>query len=191
MLRIICLLIINFCNQVIATSPNTGNEMGQKEGDCIKKGNDFISYSERLSTILIMTVLYILHVFVYYDASMGIMDVIYTLIVIYGTIICMIAYQDLGQFYTFEIGIRKDHKIITTGLYGHVAHPGYLGQIMTLMGTILFCHVNGLLTFLLVMYTTYRFSHRIKNEEEMMIEYFGDEYKRYLGSTSRLIPRIF
>src|SRR6516164_1744801 len=45
-------------------------------------------------------------------------------------------YQELGQLYTFEMSIRKDHNLVKTGPYSIVRHPGYAGVLFTAMGMI-------------------------------------------------------
>lgn len=47
-------------------------------------------------------------------------------------------YRTLGNFFTFEISIRPDHKLITRGPYGIVRHPSYLGVALIHTGAIIF-----------------------------------------------------
>ncbi|KAH9474825.1 Delta(14)-sterol reductase [Psilocybe cubensis] len=37
------------------------------------------------------------------------------------------SFRELGRHFTYHITIMKDHKLITTGPYALVRHPGYMG----------------------------------------------------------------
>ncbi|KAG2016241.1 hypothetical protein CC2G_009427 [Coprinopsis cinerea AmutBmut pab1-1] len=48
-------------------------------------------------------------------------------------------YRALGRFFTFEMSLKKDHRLIKDGPYSFVRHPGYLAILVTITG--------GFLTF--------------------------------------------
>lgn len=54
-----------------------------------------------------------------------------------GTLIRLLCYRYLGRYFTFELAVRADHKLITTGPYSVVRHPAYTGSIMGLAGVAL------------------------------------------------------
>ncbi|KAE9404192.1 hypothetical protein BT96DRAFT_916968 [Gymnopus androsaceus JB14] len=43
-------------------------------------------------------------------------------------------YRALGPLFTFEVSIRDQHKLITTGPYSIVRHPGYTGAVCVFTG---------------------------------------------------------
>lgn len=43
-------------------------------------------------------------------------------------------YCELGNLFTFEVSIRNDHKLIQSGPYHTVRHPGYLGVLLSVAG---------------------------------------------------------
>ncbi|KAF7378278.1 Protein-S-isoprenylcysteine O-methyltransferase [Mycena sanguinolenta] len=47
-----------------------------------------------------------------------------------GTAIRIHCYRVLRNFFTFELGIRVDHHLITTGPYAIVRHPSYSGVLL-------------------------------------------------------------
>lgn len=110
---------------------------------------------------------------------------------ILGTGIRFRAYQDLGNLFTFDIGTREDHKLITTGIYKYIRHPGYTGGFLILIPLWLFTNVNILITTLAIVYTIYIYWNRIVHEEEMLIGHFGAEYIKYMTETKGLIPYVF
>jgi protein-S-isoprenylcysteine O-methyltransferase Ste14 len=53
---------------------------------------------------------------------------------LFGGIIRLACYRTLGNLFTFELSIRKNHKLITSGPYAVVRHPSYTGLIMAVLG---------------------------------------------------------
>lgn len=58
-----------------------------------------------------------------------------------GALIRYLCYRELGKYFTFELSIRKDHKLITSGPYAIVRHPSYTGAMLAGVGGAL-CYVN-------------------------------------------------
>ncbi|KAJ6467870.1 hypothetical protein C8R45DRAFT_1019297 [Mycena sanguinolenta] len=54
-----------------------------------------------------------------------------------GTAIRIHCYRVLRNFFTFELGIRVDHHLITTGPYAIVRHPSYSGALLAGTGAVL------------------------------------------------------
>ncbi|KAM6501316.1 hypothetical protein JOM56_004330 [Amanita muscaria] len=52
-------------------------------------------------------------------------------------------FRELGQNFTFEMAIRKEHELVTTGLYGIVRHPSYTGYLMTTIAVTLLHGARG------------------------------------------------
>ena len=58
----------------------------------------------------------------------------------------------LGRFYSADVTLQKDHRLITTGLYGVLRHPRYLGVLLTTLGmALLFRSWVGLLALIPVL----------------------------------------
>ena len=51
-----------------------------------------------------------------------------------GSLIRIHSILTLKQFFTYSVAKVENHKIIATGLYKFIRHPGYLGQLMIFMG---------------------------------------------------------
>jgi protein-S-isoprenylcysteine O-methyltransferase Ste14 len=95
----------------------------------------------------------------------------------------------LGQFYTRSLRISEGQKLMDEGPYHLVRHPGYLGTLLTWIGLPL--ALSNWLSAVLVagaMAAAYRL--RIPAEEAMLIESFGDPYRRYMQHTKSLLPFI-
>lgn len=90
---------------------------------------------------------------------------------------------------TAKLKIVKDHQLVKDGLYKHIRHPIYLGEILRNLGfVVIFSSVYGILIVLLASI----FLHfRIEIEEKMLVDIFGDEYKTYRRNTKRILPFIY
>jgi protein-S-isoprenylcysteine O-methyltransferase Ste14 len=90
---------------------------------------------------------------------------------------------------TKRLLIVEGHQLITDGLYGVVRHPLYLGRILLHTGSVLI--LSSLYGFLLTAIGLMFFLVRIRIEEEMLLQAFGDEYRDYQKTTKKLIPYIY
>jgi len=90
---------------------------------------------------------------------------------------------------TSRLQIVEGQQLVKDGLYKHVRHPLYLGEILRNFGIVsIFSSGYGIL---LIMIGTILLLLRIKTEEEMLVEAFGSDYEDYKRRTKRLIPYIY
>ncbi|KAJ3073416.1 hypothetical protein HK102_006011 [Quaeritorhiza haematococci] len=47
------------------------------------------------------------------------------------------AFQTLGRLFTFQVGIRNNHKLIKTGPYKYLRHPSYTGSLTVMASQLL------------------------------------------------------
>jgi len=99
------------------------------------------------------------------------------------------SHADLGKNWSVSLEVREGHELVRHGVYKRVRHPMY-GSIW------LWCIAQGLLldnwlagwyslpTFALMYFV------RVPREEQMMCEFFGEEYRNYSRETGRVLPRI-
>ena len=59
------------------------------------------------------------------------------ILTVIGAIIRLASYRELGRLFTFDLSIRKGHKLVTTGPYSYIRHPSYTGAILGWTGTAL------------------------------------------------------
>jgi protein-S-isoprenylcysteine O-methyltransferase Ste14 len=95
----------------------------------------------------------------------------------------------LGRRFSGLVAIQPGHTLVTSGIYGVIRHPSYLGLLVGSLGWALaFRSALGvLLTVLLIPPLV----ARIGAEERLLRSQFGDEYDAYRSRTSRLIPGIY
>jgi protein-S-isoprenylcysteine O-methyltransferase len=95
----------------------------------------------------------------------------------------------LRKFYSETVRIRPDHKLITHGVYRFIRHPIYLGVLLYAFSLPLI--LQNLLGFLITMALTPMLIIRIRLEEKVLADRFGQEYAEYARKTKRLIPYVY
>ncbi len=109
-------------------------------------------------------------------------------LIVIGLTIELVAHFTLWRFYSSTLVIREDHQLITHGIYRFTRHPIYLGAIMVCIGVPVYASSPyGLLTMSALIPV---FLNRIRIEERMLTDEFGDAYRTYTEATSKLIPFI-
>lgn len=106
-----------------------------------------------------------------------------------GLIVRWAAIIYLGRFFTVNVSIAEDHKLITTGPYRFVRHPSYTGSLLIFIGYGL-CMLNGYSFVALLAPISAAFVWRIHVEEAALRAAFGDRYKSYAVKTRRIIPGV-
>jgi protein-S-isoprenylcysteine O-methyltransferase Ste14 len=95
----------------------------------------------------------------------------------------------LGKRFSGLVAIQEGHTLVTTGIYGVIRHPSYLGLLIMALGWAL-AFRSGAGVFLTASLLVPLIA-RIHAEETLLQSYFGAEYDRYRARTSRLIPRLY
>lgn len=96
----------------------------------------------------------------------------------------------LGRFFTWHIIVQPDHRVVRTGPYRLMRHPGYVGALLMYVFTLVFLHswVGAALALLLVSAAVWR---RIRYEEEWLNRHLGEEYARYSLEVKALVPYLW
>jgi len=99
------------------------------------------------------------------------------------------ARRTLGRSWSPVVKILPEHKLITYGVYKHVRHPGYLGEILAYFLFPVFFH--SLYGFLITIFLIPLILYRIRIEEHTLIERLGEEYRAYVKNSKKLIPYVY
>ncbi|MET0940549.1 MAG: isoprenylcysteine carboxylmethyltransferase family protein [Mesorhizobium sp.] len=95
----------------------------------------------------------------------------------------------LGRRFSGLVAIQPGHTLVTSGVYGVIRNPSYLGLLISSLGWALaFRSVVGVLLVLLLVPPLIA---RINSEERLLHSQFGDEYEAYRSRTWRLIPGLY
>jgi protein-S-isoprenylcysteine O-methyltransferase Ste14 len=99
------------------------------------------------------------------------------------------AVRVLGAFYTRILRTSSTQSLVEEGPYRLVRHPGYLGVLLLWLGAGL-ASANLLVAGLITVSMGRAYSRRIRSEEAMLTDTFGEDYVAYTRRTRRLIPWV-
>lgn len=122
-----------------------------------------------------------------------------------GGIVRQQCFRALAKQFTYELTLKKDHKLITEGPYSVVRHPSYTALNTVIIG-LLIHHLGegswwtarhggwlgvGYVATMSVLYII-PFVYRCRVEDEVLREHFGDQWAQWAKKTPyRLIPFVW
>ena len=99
------------------------------------------------------------------------------------------SHVDLGRNFAPDLKLREEHKLITDGIFRTIRHPMYAAHwLWAVAQAMLLQNWIAGLSMLVAHWPLY--SSRVTQEEYMMCDRFGDEYRDYMGRTGRIFPRL-
>ena len=106
-----------------------------------------------------------------------------------ATIIFYLSHKELADNWSPFVEVKERQKLIKTGIYRYIRHPMYLSMWLFafFQGFLLsniFIEIFGILAWSNLYFI------RINNEEKIMIDIFGNEYKEYIENTGRIFPKL-
>lgn len=131
-----------------------------------------------------------------------------------GSVIRQECYKEMGRHFTFHVTVLKDHKLVTTGLYSIVRHPGYTGIMMNFAGLFMYYFSEGswlrerflqfaedttgasstfaVVTFFFSGFWATTILRRVPAEDQILQEHFGREWEQWASRVPyRLIPGVY
>ncbi|HTY36817.1 MAG TPA: isoprenylcysteine carboxylmethyltransferase family protein [Bacteroidota bacterium] len=123
-------------------------------------------------------------------AGSAVMNIAGLVLIVAGLALRWVAVLTLKNYFTVDVAIMKDHRIIQSGVYKYIRHPSYAGAILSFVGLGV-SFSNWISLIIMSVAITLAFLHRIRIEEAALLEHFGDDYRRYCSSTRRLIPNVY
>jgi protein-S-isoprenylcysteine O-methyltransferase len=111
-------------------------------------------------------------------------------LVVIGLVIRVHSIVTLKRYFIYSVAKVEDHRLVETGLYKYIRHPGYLGQLIIFFG--ISTSISNWLSVLAMMIpVTLGYLYRMRVEEKFMLEELGEDYLNYQERTKRLIPLIY
>ena len=95
----------------------------------------------------------------------------------------------LGKNFNTTLHLREEHSLVVGGPYRWVRHPMYTALFLLGVGFLLLT-ANWFVGLPLIVALPAIVAVRVGNEEAMMIEQFGDQYRAYMQRTGRFLPRL-
>lgn len=95
-----------------------------------------------------------------------------------------------GRFFSLDIEIKKDHKLVTDGPFRVVRNPKYFGMLFYYVGFALI--FRSVILIIIIFLALIFILWRIRDEEVLLSGEFGEEWQSYCRKTRwRLVPFIW
>jgi len=99
------------------------------------------------------------------------------------------SHVDLGRNFTPTLQLKAEHSLVTDGVFRYIRHPIYAAHgLWGIAQALLLQNWIAGLSMLVFFLPFYRV--RVPNEEKMMLEHFGEQYREYMNKTGRVIPKF-
>jgi len=99
------------------------------------------------------------------------------------------SFKSLGEFYSQDILIFKNHKLIQNGPYKVLRHPQYLSQLLSDLGVGM-ALMGYLIIPAVILVEVPLFILRAKAEDKLLKEYLSEDFKNYKNKSGFMIPFI-
>jgi protein-S-isoprenylcysteine O-methyltransferase Ste14 len=99
------------------------------------------------------------------------------------------AHADLGLNWSPTLEIREKHELVTRGIYGTIRHPMYASQWLWVLAQPLLLQ-NWIAGFINLLVFVPFFYLRVREEERLMLERFGDQYRSYMQRVGAVLPKM-
>ncbi len=133
---------------------------------------------------------------IFYFSRFGLISESVTFVIIgyflftFGFVLRWFAVLILGKEFNVSLTIIKKHNLKTDSIYKYIRHPSYTGLLIYYWGLAILMQ-NIFSIILLVILPFIAVVNRVKIEEELLSEYFKDDYKTYCEKTKKLFPFIY
>ena len=112
-----------------------------------------------------------------------------TSLMVGGLILLGMVHRALGSNFSARLEIQQEHTLIRHGPYQYVRHPMYTSGFLYLLGAGLLSGNWLVLSVPVISFSLLVFL-RIADEEKMLEQHFGEEWKHYQQHTGKLLPRF-
>lgn len=175
------------------------------------------------STILFVIIQTLIYIYIMFSQEIGIIPILNhkvsdwslleTIIFVFsvgGTLLRLWCFKCLNEFFTFNITVKNNHKLITTGPYSLIVHPSYTGGTLMIINMIFSWY--QLCSYIPIYFPPSRFGtfiwllgwwnivvqsiflgliyKRVSHEEKLLRKHFGEEWDAYFSQRKRFIPYI-
>lgn len=107
-------------------------------------------------------------------------------VLVAGTAFTLWARGVLGSMWSSAVRIKGEHELRTDGPYAITRHPIYTGLLGMIVGSVLGTEVGS--GIVLVVLAVACLEAKLRAEERLLAETFGNAYGRYRAAVPRLIP---
>ncbi len=105
-----------------------------------------------------------------------------------GLAIAVWARIHLGQYWSDQVVLKVDHRLIRTGPYAYMRHPIYSGVLLGVAGTaVVLGEWRGVAALLLLLIN---YAIKARREEKILAEQFGEEFSLHQRQAGFLLPKF-
>lgn len=106
-----------------------------------------------------------------------------------GSVIVLFALRALGRQYSAYVTVQDGHQLVQSGIYSVIRHPIYLRALLVSVGLPLV--FRSWLVLVLLPLVGVFVAFRIRQEEKLLAEQFGEQFEAYRRRTWRLVPYLY
>ncbi len=106
-----------------------------------------------------------------------------------GFVLLEESHRALGRNWSDQPRLMATQQLVTSGPYRTIRHPIY-ASFLLILGALLLISANGSVGIAWIGSVALDAAGRIRYEERVMADRFGEEYSEYLKRTGRLLPRL-
>jgi len=114
---------------------------------------------------------------------------------ILGAVVCVLglyvtvwARRTLAGNWSSDVTFKQGHELVRTGPYRFVRHPIYTGLLLMCLGSAI--DVGRLHSWLGLVAVGIGFWIKLRQEEQLMLRYFPDQYPGYRKQVKALVPFV-
>jgi protein-S-isoprenylcysteine O-methyltransferase Ste14 len=98
------------------------------------------------------------------------------------------ALKDLGRWWTPGQELKEDLELVKTGTYQYIRHPMY-AALLGISICQIFMIQNWIAGPVSIFLVTPFCIYQIRREENLLVKFFGDDYRQYIRQTGMLWPK--
>jgi protein-S-isoprenylcysteine O-methyltransferase Ste14 len=118
------------------------------------------------------------------------MELVGLVVILVGFSLRIWTRMTIGGMYSGYLRVKVGHVLVTEGPYRFIRHPGYTGFVIMALGLCIgYASLIGLIAIPVFLLPGLAF--RMKVEENLLIQQFGDHYRAYALGTKKLIPFVW
>lgn len=111
-------------------------------------------------------------------------------LILLGTALRWYAIWMLGSYFTRDVAVAADQKVVQSGPYRYIRHPAYSGTFATMLGLgLALTNWASLVALLACVFAGHLY--RVHVEEKALVQAIGQPYVEYTRHTRRFIPWVF
>ena len=111
-------------------------------------------------------------------------------LILLGVMFRWYAIWTLGGYFTRDVAVSTDQRVVQIGPYRFIRHPAYSGTLITMLG-VGFAMTNWASLIALLICVLSGHLYRVRIEEKALIQAIGQPYIEYMHRTRRFIPLVF